>query len=132
MLCLCVVGFWLAWFLYHFHGTLFFYPIGISAAGAIYLIRESCLDWTTQVTVDDVGIRWTRGSVDAALRWEEISELGYRYEQRAGRGTLVVGVVRGRTRILHPLPIMPSELYEDLKRPIGGLPPVVESRFLAQ
>jgi hypothetical protein len=44
----------------------------------------------------------------------------------------VVGVVRGRTRILHPLPIMPSELYEDLKRPIGGLPPVVESRFLAQ
>ena len=39
------------------------------------------------------GIRWTRGSAKAALRWEEISELGYRYEQRAGRGTLVVGVV---------------------------------------
>jgi len=132
LLCLCVVGFWLAWFLYHFHGTLFFYPIGISAAGAIYLIRESWLDWTTQVTVDDVGIRWTRGSVEAALRWEEISELGHRYESRAGRGTLVVGVVRGRTRILHPLPIMPSELYEELKRRIGGLPPEVEKRFLAQ
>ena len=78
------------------------------------------------------GIRWTRGSAKAAFRWEEISELGYRYEQRAGRGTLVVGVVRGRTRILHPLPIMPSELYEELKRRIGGLPPEVEKRFLAQ
>jgi hypothetical protein len=132
LLCLCVVGFWLAWFLFHFHGTLFFYPIGISAAGAIYLIRESWLDWTTQVTVDDVGVRWTRGSIDVALRWEEISGLGCRYEQRAGRGTLVVGVVRGRTRILHPLPIMPSELYEELKRRIGGLPPDVERRFLAQ
>jgi len=131
LLCLCVAGFWLAWFLHHFAGTLFFYPIGISAVGAIYLIRESWLDWTTQVTVDDVGIRWTRGSVQGALRWEEISELGYRYEQRAGRGTLVVGVVRARTRILHPLPIMPSELYEELKRRIGGLPPQVESRFLA-
>src|SRR5436190_12452131 len=87
LLCLCVVGFWLAWFLYPFHGTLSFYPIGISAAGAIYLLRESWLDWTTQVTVDDVGIRWTRGSVEAARRWEEISELGYRDEQRAGRGT---------------------------------------------
>jgi len=132
LLCLCVLGFGLAWFLYRFHGTLFFYPIGISAAGAIYLIRESWLDWTTQVTVDDVGIRWTRGSLKAALRWEEISELGYRYEQRAGRGTMVVGVVRGRTHILHPLPIVPYELYEELKRRIGGLPPEVESRFLSQ
>lgn len=132
LLCFCVLGFGLAWFLYRFQGTLFFYPIGISAAGAIYLIRESWLDWTTQVTVDDVGIRWTRGSLKAALRWEEISELGYRYEQRARRGMMVVAVVRGRTRILHPLPIVPCELYEELKRRIGGLPPEVESRFLAQ
>jgi hypothetical protein len=44
----------------------------------------------------------------------------------------VVGVVRGRTRILHPLPILPSELYEELQRSIGGLPPEVEKRFLAQ
>lgn len=132
LLCLCVLGFGLAWFLYRFHGTLFFYPIGISAAGAIYLLRESWLDWTTQVTVDDVGIRWTRGSLKAALRWEEISQLGYRYEQRAGRGMMVVGVVRGRTHILHPLPIVPHDLYEELKRRIGGLHPEVESRFLAQ
>jgi hypothetical protein len=132
LLCLCVAGFWLAWFLYHLHGTLFFYPVGISAAGAIYLVRESWLDWTTQVTVDEVGIRWTRGSVEEALRWEEISGLGYRYETRAGRGTLVVGVVRGRTRILHPLPIVPPELYDELKRRVGGLPPGVESRFLAR
>ena len=66
------------------------------------------------------------------LHREEISELGYRYEQHAGRGTLMVGVVRGRTRILHPLPIMPSELCDDLKRRIGGLTPEVERRFLAQ
>src|ERR1043166_2898908 len=99
LLCFCVLGCWLAWFLYPHSGPLFFYPIAISAAGAVYLVRESWLDWTTQVTVDDVGIRWTRGSVKGALRWEEISELGHRYEQRAGRGTLVVGVVRARTRI---------------------------------
>jgi hypothetical protein len=132
LLCLCAAGFGLAWFLYRSSGTLFFYPIGLSIAGAIYLIRESWLDWTTQVTVDDVGIRWTRGSVNVAMRWEEISGLGHRYEQRAGRGTLVVGVVRGRTRILHPLPIVPPELYDELKNRLGGLPPTVESRFLAR
>jgi hypothetical protein len=49
LLCLCVAGFWLAWLLFHFQGTLFFYPIGISAVGASYLIRESWLDWTTDV-----------------------------------------------------------------------------------
>jgi len=131
LLCLCAIGFWLAWVLFHYHGSLFFYPIAISASGAIYVIRESWLDWTTQVTVDDVGIRWTRGSVVDALRWEDISALGHRYESRAGQGTLVVGVVHSRTRILHPLPIMPPELYDELKRRIGGLPPEVERRFLA-
>jgi hypothetical protein len=128
LLCLCVAGFGLAWFLHEKTGTLFFYPIGISIVFAIYLIRESWLDWTTQVTVDDVGIRWTRGSVDVKLRWEEISGLGHRYE----RGRVVVGVIRGRTRILHPLPIMPRELYDELKQNVGGLPQGLESRFFAR
>lgn len=132
LLCLCVAGFGLTWYLYVSTGTLYFLPIGISASGAIYVIRESWLDWTTEVTVDDVGIRWTRGSVKYALRWEEISGLGHRYESRAGVGTLVVGPIRARSRTLLPLPIVPPELYEELKARVGGLPPGVESRFLAR
>jgi hypothetical protein len=96
-----------------------------SAASFLGLVQKSWRIWTTRVTVDEIGLSWTKGFAADALRWEEISEFGYRYEGK--RGTrLVVGPVRGKTKFLHPLPILPRELYELLKARIGGLPPEVE------
>jgi len=104
------------------------YLIVGSVAGFLSLTRESWRIWTTRVTVDETGLRWTKGFVNEALRWDEISELGYRHEGR--RGTrLIVGPVRARSKFLHPLPILPRELYDVLKVRIGGLPPKIEEEL---
>ncbi|MBV8879806.1 MAG: hypothetical protein JO332_07580 [Planctomycetaceae bacterium] len=132
LLCLAVAAIWVAaWLLLHPRGRrpgLEFYLLGGSLVAFGTLIRESWRTWTTRVDIDDAGLRWAKGFESGSMRWEEISELGHSYGR--GRRTLLVGPVRARSWMLHPLPLLPPRLYEEIKRRIGGLPPDVERDFL--
>src|SRR5205823_2027886 len=75
-----------------------FYLIGASVFAFVTLVRQSWRIWTTSVTIDDAGLRWSKGSESHALRWEEISELGYSYT--GGRRRLLIGPVRSLSKML--------------------------------
>jgi hypothetical protein len=131
LLCLPAAGVWAGLFLmFHRldrHSTISLYLIGFSLVAFFALVRKSWMVWTTSVSLDDVGLRWSRGSAGGAMRWEEISELGFSYTP--GRTRLQIGPVRALSKMLHPLPLLPRGLYEQLKSRIGGLPPDVEQDY---
>lgn len=108
-------------------GIIFLVATGI---WILDLIRRSWLVWTTSVSVDDAGLRWARGSAGGALRWDEISELGFSYTE--ARRRLLIGPVRSVSKMLHPLPLLPRGLYEELKKPLGGLPPSIEQDYYSR
>jgi len=134
LLCLCAAGVWLGIFLLlHLHSRRShseIYLIGTCAVAFITLIPKSWRIWTTSITVDDGGLRWSRGSTSEALRWDEISELGYSYTR--GRRRLLIGPVRSLSKMLHPLPMLPRELYAQIKTRIGGLPPDIERDYYSR
>ncbi len=131
LLCLSVAGVWLGVSLllhsHHRRLSFEFYLIGGSVIAFVSLVRRSWKIWTTSVTIDDAGLRWSKGSESHALRWDEISELGYSYT--GGRRRLLIGPVRSLSKMLHPLPLLPPALYEQVKGRLGGLPPDVERDY---
>jgi hypothetical protein len=134
LLCLAAAGVWLGVVSMMFSSSrkadLELWLILISGAGFVSFARRSWLVWTTRVTVDDAGVRWSRGSASGALRWNEIVELGFSYTE--GRRRLQIGPVRTLSKMLHPLPMMPRALYEQLKSRLGGLPPEVERDYYSR
>jgi len=134
LLCFAAAGIWFGVFLMLHplsrRSTLEFYVLGLSVLAFGALVRKSWLIWTTSVTVDDVGLRWSRGSESGALRWDEIAGLGFSYSE--GRRRLLIGPVRALSKMLHPLPMLPRGLYAQIKPRIGGLPPDVEQDYYSR
>ncbi len=134
LLCLPAVGIWLGIVTLHYLGAketrLGLSILVLSGIAFVDLVRRSWLVWTTMVSVDDTGLRWSRGSMRQALRWNEISELGFSYT--TGRRRLQIGPVRARSNMLHPLPMLPRPLYEELKSRLGGLPPAIEQDYYSR
>jgi len=128
LLCLCFLGFWLAVERVRDssrHRSRFFFSlIVISAVGFVRVTQRSLVVWSTRVSVDDDGLRWREGLAAGALRWNEISGLGYVYQEPERR--LLVGPVRASTRALEPMPILPRDLYLELRARLGPLPEQVE------
>jgi len=104
--------------------------MGVAIVAIVDLVRRSWLVWTTSVSVDDTGLRWSRGSAGGALRWDEISELGFSYTE--DRRRLQIGPVRALSKMLHPLPLLPRGLYEQLKSRLGPLPPDIEADYYSR
>lgn len=134
LLCLAVAGLWLGLILLLYtrskQGGLAISIMMISGVAIGDLIRRSWLVWTTSVSVDETGLRWSRGSESHALRWDEISELGYTYTKRPRR--LKIGPVRALSKMLHPLPMLPRALYDELKTRLGALPANIEADYYAR
>jgi len=130
LLCLCFLGFWAAVEYARDtsrgRGRIFFGLIVISSVGFVRITQRSIVVWSTQVTVDDDGLRWREGLATGELRWNEISGLGHSTAFGWDRHRLVVGPVRASTRELQPLPILPRDLYLELRARLGPLPEEIE------
>lgn len=130
LLCLCFLAFWAA--VQYARDTsvhrsrYFFALIVVSSVGFVRITQRSIVVWSTQVTVDDDGIRWREGLAAVDLRWNEISGMGYTFEREGRERRVVVGPVRASTRELQPLPILPRGLYLELRTRLGPLPEEVE------
>jgi len=71
--------------------------------------------WTSQIDVDDRGVRWRSGKEEGSMSWEEIGSLVL-------DGT-TIGLVEKASAKIRPLPFVSRPLYKELSRRLNPLKP---------